>query len=159
MPGNSGYGYFDPWKFHPWILGWVFLAHFFNFLIPAYFRGCVYSKSWPQDKKVSICFTLVCAGSDLVFLGYQTIWGPLNGVIWVWNWKSVIKMTYCEHFLFYEKYFLFIIFWTLFSKNWPFFGQFSLKFVLGATIKNQLQILSKNLSEIDFWTFFENTFL
>ena len=77
----------------------------------------------------------------------------------------VLKLKICyendilQAFLFYEKYFLFIIFWTLFSKNWPFFGQFSLKFVFGATIKSQLQILSKILSKIDFLTFFGNTFL
>ena len=94
--------------------------HSLILLISTYFMGCVCTKSWPWKKKISISSIQNWAGPDLVFLGYQTIWRPLKVVKLTRNWKSMWKSYTVDISYLMGKNFLFLIFWTLLSENWPF---------------------------------------
>ena len=87
-------------------------------------NSCVYSKLIPWFKKIQDWSFLRHSQANLVPMGPWAIWDTLNQVQWAWNGKFVIKITYSEYFLFYEKKNCNIIFWTLLSKNMFIFDKF-----------------------------------
>ena len=65
----------------------------------------------------------------------QPICKSLGSYFLSWNWKSMWK-SYSEHFLFFEIFWLLLIFGTLFSKKCPFLGNFYKKKTIFARIIN-----------------------
>ena len=117
--------------------------------------------SWTQPAPSSSCETpqlsllrkknwkksiLQRAEPDLVPREDLSIWNPLRQVKWPWNWKFIMKSTYPEHFLSYEKnvglsHFMDFALWNL-----PIFSNFSKIWSLA----KPLQCFDKNCLKINF---------
>ena len=132
-------------------LAWLFLAHFLRISISAYSSSCVWSKSWPQFKKISNFHNLGRPGPCSVILGYQTIWRPLKVVKWTQKWKFMWKSYVVNILDFIGKTILLVIFWTLCSENWPFLDNFDKNLVLVKSAKH----FYKNCPKINSYLNFE----
>ena len=67
--------------------------------------------------------------------------------------KIYVKITYSEHFLFLEKFWLLLIFGTLFSRKCPFLGNFDKNLFLPASSTQITKSGSKFNLELFLWHF------
>ena len=63
--------------------------------------------------------------------------------------KIYVKIIYCEHFLFFENFWLFMIFGTLFSEKCQFLGNFDKILFLPPSSNHMDKICSKNNSKLN----------
>ena len=62
--------------------------------------------------------------------------------------KIYVKITYCDHFLFFENFWLLMIFGTLFSEKCQFLGNFDKNLFLPSSSKHIDKKCSKNNSKL-----------
>ena len=67
--------------------------------------------------------------------------------------KIYVKIIYCEHFLFFENFWLFMIFGTLFNRKWPFLGNFDKNLFLPASSTQITKSGFKFNLELFLWHF------